>query len=205
MDETPAPFLEIPRKTWGDRGKKKKYVIKTVKRMKGQVTLMPTISAAGRKLKLAWINAGKTNMAIKKMKLPGKVISFHSPKGWTNEAVMIKYLQQVIVNHTQGANCALILDDYGAHWTEAVQNAAAHHNIQLIKVPKGLTPILQPLDISFNSQFNYLRGIECQNEMVRNKGVVEEREKIIQRAAVAYHKVTKKIVLNGWKPIIIDQ
>ena len=65
--------------------------------------------------------------------------------------------------------------------------------------------MLQPLDISFNSQFNYLRGIECQNEMVRNKGVVEEREKIIQRAAVAYHKVTKKIVLNGWKPIIIDQ
>ena len=55
MDETPAPFLEIPRKTWGDRGKKKKYVIKTVKRMRGQVTLMPTISAAGRKLKLAWI------------------------------------------------------------------------------------------------------------------------------------------------------
>jgi len=33
--------------------------------------------------------------------------------------------------------------------------------------------------------------------------VVEGKEKIIQRAAVAHHEVAKQIVLNGLKPIIL--
>jgi len=102
MDETPAPFLEIPKKTWGDRGKKKKNVVKTNKRLKGLVTLMPTVAASGRKLKLGWINVGKTPQAINKMSIPGGVVSFHSPKGWTNESVMIEYLEKVIFNYTKG-------------------------------------------------------------------------------------------------------
>jgi hypothetical protein len=182
MDETPAPFLEIPKNTWGDRGKREKYAIKTIKRMKGMVTLMPTISASGRKLKLAWINAGKTRRAIDKMSLPSNVISFNSPKGWTNEDVMINYIEQVILNDTKGRECALILDDYAAHWTEEVQKAAKKGNIQLIKIPKGLTSILQPLDISFNSFFKQLRTSECSNDLIRRAGGVEDREKIIQRA-----------------------
>lgn len=205
MDETPAPFLEIPKQTWGDKGKREKYVIKTIKRMKGIVTLMPTVAASGKKLKLAWINVGKTRQAINKMSLPRSIISFHSPKGWTNEDVMLKYLKEVIINYTKRKNCALILDDYGAHWTTAVQQIAKDNNIQLIRVPKGLTAVLQPLDISFNSQFNHLRGLECQNDMMRNAGGVEGKEKILHRASFAYHEVTKEIVLRGWKPIIIDQ
>lgn len=118
---------------------------------------------------------------------------------------MLKYLKEVIINYTKRKNCALILDDYGAHWTTAVQQIAKDNNIQLIRVPKGLTAVLQPLDISFNSQFNHLRGLECQNEMMRNAGGVEGKEKILHRASFAYHKVTKEIVLRGWKPIIIDQ
>jgi hypothetical protein len=205
MDETPAPFMEIPRSTWGDKGAKQKYVAKTLKRMKGGVTLMPTVSASGQKLKLAWINQGKTSWAIDKMSLPPDIFSFFSKKGWTTEEVMLDYLQKVIINHTKGRNCALILDDFGAHWTPAVQKAAEEGRIELIRVPKGMTSVLQPLDVSFNSQFKLLRILECQKEMIRNTGALEEKEKIVLRASVAYHKVTKEIVLRGWKLMEIDQ
>ena len=70
MDETSAPFMEIRKKTWGDRGKMGNYVVPTFRRMKGAVTLMPTVSASGRKLEMARINAAKTDRAINKMSLP---------------------------------------------------------------------------------------------------------------------------------------
>jgi len=117
---------------------------------------------------------------------------------------MIKYLRSVIFKHTKGKECALILDDYGAHWTPKVQNVASELKIQLIRVPKGLTSILQPLDVSFNSSFKQMREIECSNELIRNAGVVEDKEKIVRRAAIAYHKVHKSVVLKGWEPCIIN-
>ena len=83
--------------------------------------IMPTVSASGRKLKLAWINAEKTRRAINKMAMPESIASFNSPKGWTNEAVMLSYLQEVIIAHTKWQKYALILDDFGAHWTPKVK------------------------------------------------------------------------------------
>ena len=138
------------------------------------------------------------------MSLPD-VISFHSPKGWTNETVMLKYLQDVIFNHIKGKECALILDDYAAHWTPAVQKAAADGHIELIRVPKGLTSILQPLDVSFNSFLKQLRGKECSYQIIRRTVCVEEKENIVKREAVAYDKVTKITVLLGWKPCVMDE
>jgi len=205
MDETPAPFLESPTHTWGDKGKGEKYVANTLKRMKGNVTLLPTISAAGIKLPLAWINDGKTRRAINKMSLPNGVVSFNSPKGWTNESAMIAYLNEVILKHTKGRRCALILDDYAAHWTNNVQNAAAQGNIELIKVPKGLTSILQPLDVSFNSSFKDMRELQCCIEMCRHSGDIEDKENIIRRAAISYHKVHKSVVLKGWEACTIGK
>jgi len=205
MDETPAPFLESPKSTWGDKGKGGKYVTKTKKRMKGGLTLLPAISASGRKLKLGWIHAAKTRRVIDKMSLPNDVVSFNSPKGWTNESVMINYLQEVIIKHTKGRKCALILDDFGAHWTDNVKKAAKEGNIELIKVPKGLTSILQPLDVSFNSSFKQLRTSECQNVMMRHSEEIENIENVVRRAEIAYHKVCKDVVLSGWKPCIMKE
>ena len=89
------------------------------------VTLRPTVLASGRKLKLAWINAGKTRRAINKMAMPESIASFNSPKGWTNEAVMLSYLQEVITALTERQKCALILDDFGAYWTLKGKKAAS--------------------------------------------------------------------------------
>ena len=81
MDETPTPFREIPRSSWGDKGKKKKLVVKMRKRAKGNVTLIPTVTATGHKLPLSWINAAKTDRLIRKLNLPPTVKSFFRPKG----------------------------------------------------------------------------------------------------------------------------
>jgi hypothetical protein len=202
MDETPAQYMEIPRRGWGDKGIKQKLVTSTHKGTKDKVTLLPTVSASGNKLPLAWINNAKTNNLFKKFPFPTTVKNFFSPKGWTNEATMLQYIEEVIVPYTSRQPCALLLDSHPPHWTPMVKQCAWWYNIELIQVPKGLTDVFQPLDVSFNSPFLMHRQKECSLASQTSCVDIEQKHKIIERAAKAYMQVSKEIILAGWKPIL---
>ena len=204
MDETPTPFREIPRTSWGDKGKKEKLVIKTQKRAKGSITLIPTVAVSGNKLPLCWINPAKTDRLIKKLDLPTSVKSFYSLKGWTTEGVMLKYLDDVVVPYTKRRPCALLVDSFRAHWTPMVRQASWWYNIELIEVPKGQTPLFQPLDISCNAQFKHLRVEECHDASNRGVMDLEDKGQIVRRAAKAYDKISREVVRSGWKPLLFD-
>jgi hypothetical protein len=202
MDETPAPYREIPQRGWGDKGKKQKLVTNTDKNHKGQVTLLPTVTASGNKLPLGWINNAKTGRLFSKYSFPTGVKNYFSAKGWTNESIMLKYIDDVIVPYTKRHPCALLLDSYPAHWTPMVKQCAWWYNIELIQVPKGYTHLFQPLDISFNAPFQMYRQKECTLASQSSCEDLEEKHKIIDRAAKAYNLVSKEVILNGWKPIL---
>src|SRR4051812_47897395 len=59
MDETPCKIVEMPRVGWGIKGEDKLQVY-TWGDEKQQLTLIPTITASGEKLRLAWIHKAKT-------------------------------------------------------------------------------------------------------------------------------------------------
>ena len=66
--------------------------------------------------------------------------------GWTNEEVMIEYLDYFKKNIAGEGDCALVLDCLAAHRTPAVLNKAAELRINLIFVPANGTGYYQPLD-----------------------------------------------------------
>ena len=99
-------------------------------------------------LPLIIVSKGKTNKSKLKFKVGKntKIILSQNQNGWTNEAVMLEYLEY-FHNHFQGnGDCALILDCLAAHRTPAVLEKANSLKIELIFVPANGTAIYQPLD-----------------------------------------------------------
>jgi hypothetical protein len=117
---------------------------------------------------------------------------------------MLQYIDEVIVPYTKRRPCALLVDSYAAHWTPMVRQCAWWYNIELIEVPKGQTPLFQPLDILFNAQFKRLRLEECRDSCNRGVNDLEDKGQIVRRAAWAYDAIGRKVVRSGWKPLLFD-
>lgn len=82
--------------------------------------------------------------------LPPHIHADHTLSGWQTAETLIRYIHDVIALYSADQPSALILDEYRAHHTPAVQQAAADHHIEIITVPAGQTATLQPLDVGVN-------------------------------------------------------
>jgi hypothetical protein len=203
MDETAILCNNAPNTSWGDKGTGKNNSIYTNKGEKCSYSLLPTITVSGEMIKFAWINKAKTSAAINRMSLPNEIKSYYSKSGWMNEGIMMDFIEDVIFQYTQAMPCALIVDSYGAHFTDEVKRLAAEYNIQLIMVPKGQTGTLQPLDISFNYYMKQHNQKVYLEELLNSIGNVDDRQNVIVRAFNSCYSVDKNIILNGWKSILI--
>ena len=74
---------------------------------------------------------------------------FYSSNGWTTSALMIEYINNIILPHTHDEPSLLILDCYEAHLTSDVLHHAAAHNLRLVTIPASMTYTHQPLLPSF--------------------------------------------------------
>jgi hypothetical protein len=198
MDETPAKCCEMPTSGWANRGMDNLSIL-TWGNEKKNVTLMPTISVSGNKLLLAWIHAAKTYKAIREMNLPPSIHSYHSPSGWINETVFIQYMTDIVKPYLGARRGALIVDDYGAHWTPAVLVAASSLGIELIHVPEHFTAELQPLDISVNGSFKLIRQQIANEERWNNISMLDNVEETVRRAAKAWQRIEKETIIRGWR------
>jgi hypothetical protein len=104
---------------------------------------------------------------------------------------MIDYFDQVIMPYARGQPCALVLDDYGVHWTTEVLVAAFHRKIELIHIPKGQTGVLRPLDVSFNSKYKRYRQQLLRDAISNHQSRLEDRRKVVLRSASAASLVSK--------------
>jgi len=199
MDETACELADAPNSSWGDKGEKDGNSFYTDKPQKNQLTSIPTVSAAGEILPFAWISKGLTDLAIRRADLPSSIISFFSPKGWTNEEVMCQYIERVIFPYTKGSPCALLVDSYAAHWTPMARQVAWNHNVDLIEVPRGQTRFLQPLDISFNGEFKRKRKELFINSLQMSCNNSESLRNVVRRCERACLSVSQMTVLRGWE------
>ena len=78
-----------------------------------------------------------------------------SPSGWFTDIHILKVLD-IIHEHAKGEPALCVWDEYAAHNTKRVLEQAQLYNIQLLKVPKGLTWALQPLDVKVNGPYKQL-------------------------------------------------
>ena len=104
---------------------------------------------AGEKLQSILVTEGKTQKCIEKYGKFGndpRCLLTCSPSGWFTEVQILQVLE-IICRHAKGAPILCIWDAYRAHFTPEVLLAAEENNVQLLKVPEGLTWALQPLDV----------------------------------------------------------
>lgn len=199
FDETPAKIVDLAKSAWGKKGDKGKLLIQTKKCEKDNITLLPCVTASGKILSFGWIKKKVTTPdTIIKMNLPNHIHSFWSWTGYTNSKMMIHYVNQVIIPYTKGRPCALVLDSCDQHWEMEFTQHCEQNKIELIKVPEGQTKYLQPLDISFNSEFKIHRQTLAKEALLLNSDTMEDLKNVVLRAAEAYSKVHKSTILRGW-------
>lgn len=201
MDETPAHINEKPRSCWGD-GTKNRMKIFTDGDVKANISILPTITADGQRLPMAWIQKGKTVRCLSKLfNIPNGVYSYFSHKGWINETIMLQYLIDIVQPYLNGRKGALLMDSYGAHWTPKVIEMANKMNLELIEVPRGMTATCQPLDMTFNAPFKAARERLWMEE--RSGGILnsDNVERTVMRAHKAYYSVSEYSVSKGFADI----
>lgn len=198
MDETPAKLCEPPRSGWATDDMDKITLGTLQNSNKKKITIMPTITVSGKKLKFAWINDAKTNREIFNMFLPAHINSYFSQKGWIVSSIMLEYLRQIVKPYLNGKPGALIVDDYGAHWTPEVRNYAAEIKLELIPVPPGCTDGFQPLDISVNGPMKRKRQRIAVEQRYKGVSVLDSKQETVLRASQAYDEIDKKCIISGW-------
>lgn len=200
MDESPCWTCEIPQHGWATKESGKCEVL-TWGNPKERISLMPCITASGKKLRFSWIKKAKTYKAIREMKLPGDCASYFSNKGWVNEGIMCYWLNEVVKPYLQRKPAAIILDEYYAHWTLNVVNLCEELNIEMIQVPGGTTAVCQPLDISVMGPMKQLRQRLANEHRWNNISVLDNAEEAVIRAYQAYQLIDAETIKRGWKTV----
>ena len=211
MDETPSKVVDTPRCTLQPTGTKATAKFTTTAKEKMVITTLPTITAAGAKLQLCAVIRGKTDKTLNKVRMGAssvvnRVRLYYSESGWVTEAIMLRWVKEIIQPYTHSAPAALILDDYAAHWTPSVLAAASAINLELIRVPKfsGATAMLQPLDVEFNGPMSIQRKKIWQQMKMSNPDAVDSEQSCIERAQQAYEALTAQQTAKAFSKAHIE-
>ncbi len=196
-DETSAKLVQHPSTSWSIENQPN--TVNTTADVRRGVTTMPTVSASGVKLPLQVIVKGKGKRAIENKHLPHDVHATVSESGWQTVPTMVDYMDNVVAHYTQNQPSALILDDYRAHHAPAVQQAAARHNIEIIPVPKGQTPVLQPLDVGINGLIKQ----KAREKWIEDKQTPGKEPDTILGAVTrvnnALHSIPPRLIQSAWE------
>ena len=203
MDETPSLMCDAPVTAVVRTASKEAAKITTASNPRLNITTFPCISADGNKLTLCAVVKGTTTRCLDKVRnganaTVNRVRLYYSDKGWINEAIMVRWLQDVVHPYTHGAPAALIMDSYASHWTASVVAAATAMNLELFQVPGGLTSTRQPLDVSFNGPMLKARQRIWREKKIARPGDEDTYQATIERTQLAYESMSKEATLNAW-------
>ena len=125
------------------------------------VTLCETLD--GQILPFQLIYTGKTKRSLPSVKFPRGICLSYNPKHWSNERETLKLINEVLVPQIEkvkkekslpdSQKSLLLWDAFKAQSTQKVKDALSAHQIESVMVPKNMTHLLQPLDLTTNASF----------------------------------------------------
>lgn len=121
----------------------------------GREPLPPFVIAPGQKIMDNWISE----------KLIGTEHIACTPTGYTNNEIVMQYLNHLIKHSKAGLNKPwkiLLLDGHESHHYKPFQLKAAEHHIKLFYFPSHLTHILQPLDVGIFRPWKHYHKLAIQ-------------------------------------------
>lgn len=202
--QTPVSLVEAPRTGITQTGSGQPAVALVTTGDRSYLTLCPTITANGVKLRMAAVIKGKTPRTLKKItsgaiEVSNKVQLYYSETGKMNTGVMLLFLREIIAPYTAGRSAAILLDAYSSHHSDEVVEQAEKLNLQIIQVPKCLTSTLQPLDVNFNGPMAAVRT-KIWREMKRmDPEYKDSAQHSVERAQRAYEAMSPEQVRAGWQ------
>ena len=97
------------------------------------------------------------------VKFPRGFCLSYNPKHWSNESETLKLIDEVLVPHIEkvkkekslpdSQKSLLLWDAFKAQSTQKVKDALSANKIESVMVPKNMTHLLQPLDLTTNASF----------------------------------------------------
>lgn len=161
MDESPYYWEYLPRKVIAPKlskiasGWKHGY-------HNHRSTLMLSVSADGHMLTPCIILKRESAYTLK-CDNEIKMTIYNSPNGWSNEDLIIKWLDDILLPYVKGKHCILLWDTYEAHKSDKVlEYLKKHPHVHIGMIVGGRTSKDQPLDISINKQFKDI----CKKESI---------------------------------------
>ena len=152
MDETPMTF-DLPGNRTVEVKGCKTVSVRTCGAEKQHFTVVLSCLADGTKLKPMCIFKRKT---MPKEKLPSGVLVCVHPKGWMDENLVKKWLDDIWFNRPNSLRqqkSLLVWDMFRAHLCDSVKRKLSRKKCRQAVIPGGCTSVLQPLDVCLNKPF----------------------------------------------------
>ena len=165
-------------------------IVRSNLNQKTGITTTPFVSAAGDKVGMQVIAKGLTQRCVDNRHLPPDIAAHFSASGWQNEDTFIRAIEDILIPHLGPEGGALVIDKYGAHLTDQVRMHCNEHSIDLIEVPKHMTPVLQPLDIGVNAQ---LRNKASKKYVAQQRDGDKENRDPLSAAATRMHDALAEV------------
>ncbi len=166
---------------------------------KRHLTVLLTCTADGQFPPPMVVFKGKT---IKNLIVPEGFVAVTQEKGWMDDKLMMKYIDEIWMAHVLKTGCKeslLTLDSFRAHISESSKKKFHENDVHTCVIPGGCTSVLQPLDVCLNKPFKaHLR--HCWQQYM-----LQETEKLEGSEKTKIPPAPRQEILNwietAWKAI----
>jgi len=154
MDEVPVWLDFTPDHTLDIKGSKE-VSLKCTTKYKVRATLVLAVFADGKKLPPMIVfkeSSGNLPKKIQGAYDSKRIIIKANKKGWMNETLLEEWINEIWApNIKQNESYILIWDSFAPHKTKKiVDNLINEYDTDVLIIPGGCTPVLQPLDVGIN-------------------------------------------------------
>ena len=161
VDQTPSKFVATDNVTMAAKGEK--HISRAGASDKRAITVTLAETSDGEILPFQLIYTGKTKRSLPSVKFSKGFCLAYNPKHWSNETETLRLIDEVLVPYITKVKEAkslpptqkslLLWDAFKAQSTEVVKASLEANKIEVVTVPKNMTHLLQPLDLTTNATF----------------------------------------------------
>jgi hypothetical protein len=167
--------------------------------VKAAFTFFASVVADGTKLSLVLIAKGKNALYHRQLETHGSFPHevWHSQNGWCNEVLMVQWLEWLREQIAVPEIC-LVLDQFDAHDTRRIHEAANSRNIHIVLISKSGTGRYQPRDRRVFGALKAKGRAKWTRQYEANPGVICTRSMAADLLLTCWAEPDQSCVLAGW-------
>ena len=208
MDETMCRFDMLPGATNNVRGERDIRIASTGGSKKGFTVCLTATGNGGKKPALIVFKEARGVLPPRvaaQLRVPRNVRVTATINGWMTGDKMADYLQRIWGRNVDDVRRLFILDQARVHTMQRTKDGVEALDSDLIFVPAGCTPLLQPADVSWNKPFkdsmrdSYKRWRRQDLRTPAGNLKMASRQDVINWVSTAWDSVSEEVVMRSFK------